>query len=109
MESFGDLLRFGTFAVVKGDSGKDSEREVSAVAIRGAFEDRLLIGTSLVPYFPVRADSSVLQGYQSEQAEDQAHDEQRQAGLRYQEASSPVEGSNLHGKCHRHRVSSEAW
>lgn len=29
MESFGDLLRFGTFAVVKGDSGKDSEREVS--------------------------------------------------------------------------------
>ena len=28
MESFGDLLRFGTFAVVKGDSGKDSEREV---------------------------------------------------------------------------------
>jgi hypothetical protein len=28
MEAFGDLLRFGTFAVVKGDSGKDSEREV---------------------------------------------------------------------------------
>ena len=28
MESFGDLLRFGTFSVVKGDSGKDSEREV---------------------------------------------------------------------------------
>ena len=28
MDSFGDLLRFGTFAVVKGDSGKDSEREV---------------------------------------------------------------------------------
>lgn len=28
MESFGDLLRFGTFQVVKGDSGKDSEREV---------------------------------------------------------------------------------
>ncbi|KAJ5823254.1 CDC24 calponin [Penicillium robsamsonii] len=27
MESFGDLLRFGTFQVVKGDSGKDSERE----------------------------------------------------------------------------------
>lgn len=28
MEAFGDLLRFGTFAVVKGDSGKDNEREV---------------------------------------------------------------------------------
>jgi cell division control protein 24 len=28
MDAFGDLLRFGTFAVVKGDSGKDSEREV---------------------------------------------------------------------------------
>ncbi|KAF3388518.1 Rho guanine nucleotide exchange factor scd1 [Penicillium rolfsii] len=27
MDAFGDLLRFGTFAVVKGDSGKDSERE----------------------------------------------------------------------------------
>lgn len=29
MESFGGLLRFGTFTVVKGDSGKDNEREVS--------------------------------------------------------------------------------
>jgi cell division control protein 24 len=28
MDAFGDLLRFGTFAVVKGDSGKDTEREV---------------------------------------------------------------------------------
>lgn len=28
MESFGELLRYGTFAVVKGDSGKDNEREV---------------------------------------------------------------------------------
>lgn len=28
MEVFGDLLRYGTFAVVKGDSGKDNEREV---------------------------------------------------------------------------------
>ncbi|KAJ5107954.1 hypothetical protein N7456_004629 [Penicillium angulare] len=27
MDSFGELLRFGTFAVVKGDSGKDNERE----------------------------------------------------------------------------------
>ncbi|KAJ5732759.1 hypothetical protein N7493_004240 [Penicillium malachiteum] len=27
MESFGELLRFGTFSVVKGDSGKDTERE----------------------------------------------------------------------------------
>lgn len=28
MDSFGELLRFGTFAVVKGDTGKDNEREV---------------------------------------------------------------------------------
>lgn len=28
IESFGDLLRFGTFTVLKGDNGKDSEREV---------------------------------------------------------------------------------
>ncbi|KAE8377763.1 Pleckstrin homology domain-containing protein [Aspergillus bertholletiae] len=27
IESFGDLLRFGTFTVLKGDNGKDSERE----------------------------------------------------------------------------------
>ena len=33
VEAFGDLLRFGTFAVVKGDSGKDTEREVRVVAI----------------------------------------------------------------------------
>ncbi|KAL3479113.1 hypothetical protein BJX99DRAFT_91131 [Aspergillus californicus] len=27
IDSFGDLLRFGTFTVIKGDTGKDSERE----------------------------------------------------------------------------------
>ncbi|KAL4871637.1 hypothetical protein BDV12DRAFT_17482 [Aspergillus spectabilis] len=27
-DTFGDLLRFGTFTVIKGDNGKDSEREV---------------------------------------------------------------------------------
>jgi cell division control protein 24 len=27
IDSFGDLLRFGTFTVIKGDNGKDSERE----------------------------------------------------------------------------------
>ncbi|GES61692.1 hypothetical protein ATETN484_0006035100 [Aspergillus terreus] len=27
IESFGELLRFGTFTVIKGDNGKDSERE----------------------------------------------------------------------------------
>ncbi|PYI22445.1 Rho guanyl nucleotide exchange factor [Aspergillus japonicus CBS 114.51] len=27
IEAFGDLLRFGTFSVIKGDNGKDSERE----------------------------------------------------------------------------------
>ncbi|KAJ5225791.1 hypothetical protein N7468_007016 [Penicillium chermesinum] len=27
MDSFGELLRYGTFAVVKGDTGKDNERE----------------------------------------------------------------------------------
>jgi cell division control protein 24 len=28
IDSFGELLRFGTFTVLKGDTGKDSEREV---------------------------------------------------------------------------------
>ncbi|GMG08123.1 unnamed protein product [Aspergillus oryzae] len=31
IESFGDLLRFGTFTVLKGDNGKDSEREVCSL------------------------------------------------------------------------------
>lgn len=31
IEAFGDLLRFGTFSVIKGDNGKDSEREVSSL------------------------------------------------------------------------------
>lgn len=29
VEGFGDLLRFGTFTVLKGDTTKDTEREVS--------------------------------------------------------------------------------
>ena len=29
VEGFGDLLRFGTFTVVKGDTSKDTEREVN--------------------------------------------------------------------------------
>ena len=29
IDSFGALLRYGTYSVVKGDNGKDSEREVS--------------------------------------------------------------------------------
>lgn len=28
VETFGELLRFGTFTVIKGDGGKDAEREV---------------------------------------------------------------------------------
>ena len=28
VEAFGELLRFGTFTVLKGDGGKDTEREV---------------------------------------------------------------------------------
>lgn len=28
VDTFGDLLRFGTFTIVKNDTGKDSEREV---------------------------------------------------------------------------------
>ena len=34
MDTFGTLLRFGTFQVVKGDSGKDSEREVCSIFLR---------------------------------------------------------------------------
>ena len=37
MESFGDLLRFGTFQVVKGDSGKDSEREVCDLLLSASY------------------------------------------------------------------------
>jgi hypothetical protein len=36
VDGFGDLLRFGTFTVLKGDSNKDSEREVS-IEVRALF------------------------------------------------------------------------
>lgn len=39
IDSFGDLLRFGTFTVIKGDSGKDSEREVSTTFITRCLEN----------------------------------------------------------------------
>ncbi|KAF9888000.1 hypothetical protein FE257_009390 [Aspergillus nanangensis] len=39
IETFGDLLRFGTFTVIKGDNGKDSEREVRTLSITHIYED----------------------------------------------------------------------
>lgn len=33
VEGFGDLLRFGTFTVLKGDSTKDTEREVGSLSV----------------------------------------------------------------------------
>lgn len=39
IESFGELLRFGTFTVIKGDNGKDSEREVCTLSITHCYED----------------------------------------------------------------------
>lgn len=39
IDSFGDLLRFGTFTVLKGDNGKDSEREVCTLSITHCYED----------------------------------------------------------------------
>lgn len=33
VEGFGDLLRFGTFTVIKGDSNKDTEREVRVFTV----------------------------------------------------------------------------
>lgn len=79
MDAFGDLLRFGTFAVVKGDSGKDTEREVCTAGLLrfgpqkhtellfqedsvGSQAD--LIG--LVSYLLVRTHTSMLQRHQPE-------------------------------------------
>lgn len=73
MDSFGELLRFGTFAVVKGDSGKDNEREVRFCIpyISAAIPISMITNPrTSVPYLPFRAYSSVLQGHQSQQAED---------------------------------------
>jgi len=39
VEAFGQLLRFGTFTVLKGDSTKDIEREVGSLSIIDAQED----------------------------------------------------------------------
>lgn len=35
VEAFGELLRFGSFTVLKGDGGKDTEREVCIRNFRG--------------------------------------------------------------------------
>lgn len=77
MDAFGDLLRFGTFAVVKGDSGKDSEREVciNLTILERSEEPSTDRSPSPVPHFPLRAHPLMLQRYQPKQAEDQAYDE----------------------------------
>lgn len=81
MESFGDLLRFGTFQVVKGDSGKDSEREVRGLTFCVLRFHVPRNGTSLtwrlVPYLSLRANTSLLQRYQSQQAKVKAYDAER--------------------------------
>lgn len=81
MESFGDLLRFGTFQVVKGDSGKDSEREVCKLAFCVLCflvpRNGTLLTLPLVPYLSLRAHTPLLQRYQSQQAKVQAYDAKR--------------------------------
>ena len=34
IDVFGDLLRYGTFTVIKGDGGKDTEREVCVIFVK---------------------------------------------------------------------------
>ena len=87
MDAFGDLLRFGTFAVVKGDSGKDTEREVCTAGLwpvpseePGAIVRGNSVGSqadtiALVSYLLVRTYPFMLQRHQPEQAEKQTHDE----------------------------------
>jgi DNA-binding FrmR family transcriptional regulator len=78
MDAFGDLLRFGTFAVVKGDSGKDAEREVCTsglwpvslkeprAIVRGNSVGSQADTIALVSYLLVRTYSSMLQRHQPE-------------------------------------------
>lgn len=109
MDTFGTLLRFGTFQVVKGDSGKDSEREVCLSIFFCLCED-ISLTLSLVSYLPVRANSSLLQRYQSQQAKDKTYDAERQVIFeRERKGSSSIEGQDLHGQCHRDRLPSKAW
>lgn len=42
LEQFGDLLRYGTFTILKGDSGKDAEREVRIILSNTTAQSYLL-------------------------------------------------------------------
>ena len=70
LESFGDLLLHGTFPVIKGDSTnpKDQEREVSSLC---HFNLVISAHANEVQDLPVRAYSTMLQGNESQQAEEQ--------------------------------------
>lgn len=120
VDSFGELLRFGTFTVVKGDTGKDSEREVYSPLLPMSYTTTtvpcfyVVVGsitphTTLkrvengtltdlaVPHLPFRANPSMLQRYQSKQTEE-AYSRQRQAHHeRKGQGASATEGTYLYG------------
>jgi hypothetical protein len=82
IESFGELMMFGTFSVLKGDGGgKDQEKEVSFCSMSFfAGPNRIdyfnpysqaasLTSDLLVPHLSISTYTSLLQGYEHEQAE----------------------------------------
>ena len=83
METFGELVLFGTFTVLKGDGGtKDQEKEV----IFPSLVPDICSGSAdyyiLVPHISLRTHSALLQGYQHEQAKSKDeinHQSSRQA------------------------------
>jgi cell division control protein 24 len=71
IDAFGELLRYGTFTVLKGDGGKDTEREVRINLFSPSSKSLELLTVdlcALVSHLSVRTDPALLQGHQSQQA-----------------------------------------
>lgn len=68
VDGFGELLRFGTFTVLKGDSNKDAEREVSTMVKPWRrfllCIKPVLTVAQIVPYLSVPANTTLLQRHQ---------------------------------------------
>jgi cell division control protein 24 len=74
VEGFGELLRFGTFTVLKGDTSKDTEREVSFACVPvGQIDAPVLMLPLVVSHLPVRTNPPLLQGRQPQQAKIKTH------------------------------------
>lgn len=62
VDGFGELLRFGTFTVLKGDTAKDSEREVCSLYVTDV-DEAVVIGPRSA--IGVRSQNAIVSGDES--------------------------------------------